>query len=208
MNITTNTQLLTSSYAFAKPATSTNSSDFKQLIDNNPASKAQKLNLEQALNDFYQIHQRSQITGVPTSEYNQAVKALGLDPDKDPLAGIKLLEQSGFKTGAPTIGAILEYGGKPQAYGNQSYLAQAHAIGEDKVLPNHEAIIEEMNQLNAQHNQLLGSASNYFEAVQALVSQTNITPYQNMTLAEALPLILSATSQGQTTLDWLKNRDY
>ena len=34
---------------------------------------------QKALKAFYQVHQRSQITGVPTNEYNQAIAALGLE---------------------------------------------------------------------------------------------------------------------------------
>ena len=88
----------------------------------------QSINLEQnfasALAHFYELHQRSQITGVPTNEYNAAIRALGLDPDKDPLAGIHALQENGFSTAAPSLEAILEYGDKPQLHGNQAYLAQ------------------------------------------------------------------------------------
>lgn len=79
----------------------------------------------QAILNFYEVHQRSQITGVPTAEYNAAVAALGLDAEKDPFAAIKLLQDKGFEMGAPSLGAILKYGSVPQVNGNQSYLAQA-----------------------------------------------------------------------------------
>ncbi len=78
----------------------------------------------QAILNFYEIHQRSQITGVPTAEYNAAVAALGLDAEKDPFAAIKLLQDKGFEMGAPSLGAILKYGATPQVSGNQSYVAQ------------------------------------------------------------------------------------
>ena len=79
---------------------------------------------QNALNHFYDLHQRSQITGVSTTEYNDAIKALGLDPSKGPFAAIDLLREAGYDTSSPSIKAILNYGSSSQKHGNQTYLAQ------------------------------------------------------------------------------------
>lgn len=89
-----------------------------------PSPSDKEAQWSQAILNFYEIHQRSQITGVPTAEYNAAVAALGLDVQKDPFAAIKLLLDKGFEMGTPSLGAILKYGATPQVSGNQSYLAQ------------------------------------------------------------------------------------
>ena len=64
---------------------------------------------QKALKAFYQVHQRSQITGVPTSEYNQAIEALGLDKGQS-FAATDMLNKAGFNTGMPSVAAILSYG--------------------------------------------------------------------------------------------------
>ena len=64
---------------------------------------------QKALKAFYQVHQRSQITGVPTSEYNQAIAALGLDKGQS-FAATDMLNKAGFDTGMPSVAAILRYG--------------------------------------------------------------------------------------------------
>lgn len=206
-----NTQRDIQAVVSTRPSTTPDSSiNFQDLIDTGLLEQFPKEaeNFERALANFYQIHQRSQITGVPTTEYNNAVRALGLDPDDDPLAGIKMLEQAGFTTGSPTIGAILEHGATPQAQGNQSYLAQAPKKDAEQMQPNYGAIMLEINELNEQHDNLLGSAQNYFEAAQALAGKTEIQPYSRMTLGQALPLIQAASqmTQSQSTLDWIARR--
>ena len=77
---------------------------------------------QKALKAFYQVHQRSQITGVPTSEYNQAIAALGLDKGQS-FAATDMLNKAGFNTGMPSVAAILRYGNTSDtSTGNLSFL--------------------------------------------------------------------------------------
>ena len=77
---------------------------------------------QKALKAFYQVHQRSQITGVPTSEYNQAIADLGLDKGQS-FAATDMLNKAGFDTGMPSVAAILRYGNTSDtSTGNLSFL--------------------------------------------------------------------------------------
>ena len=77
---------------------------------------------QKALKAFYQVHQRSQITGVPTSEYNEAIAALGLDKGQS-FAATDMLNKAGFDTGMPSVAAILRYGNTSAAStGNLNFL--------------------------------------------------------------------------------------
>ena len=77
---------------------------------------------QKALKAFYQVHQRSQITGVPTSEYNEAISALGLDKGQS-FAATDMLNKAGFDTGMPSVAAILRYGNtSATSVGNLSFL--------------------------------------------------------------------------------------
>ena len=77
---------------------------------------------EKALKAFYQVHQRSQITGVPTSEYNQAIAALGLDKGQS-FAATDMLNKAGYNTGMPSVEAILRYGNTSDtSTGNLNFL--------------------------------------------------------------------------------------
>ena len=77
---------------------------------------------QKALKAFYQVHQRSQITGVPTSEYNEAIAALGLDKGQS-FAATDMLNKAGFDTGMPSVAAILRYGNTNNtSVGNLSFL--------------------------------------------------------------------------------------
>ncbi len=79
---------------------------------------------EQALKNFYEIHQRSQITGVPTREYNNAVKELGIDISQSDFHGKarELLEQYQYQTDFPSEDAVLKYGNTQQDHGNRAYM--------------------------------------------------------------------------------------
>lgn len=188
----------------------------------------------QAILNFYDIHQRSQITGVPISEYKAAVAALGLDPEKDTFAAINLLQEKGFETGAPSLAAILKYGAAPQVSGNQSYLAQVDETSlnvtnlpdsgtpalvqvqlddsEPEVVdqrPDLSAVTQEIQTLNQKFGEVLGPSKNYFEAVTHLSKQLDIAPYQSMSLSQALPMIAAALEThtlGITTDQWLKGK--
>lgn len=105
-------------------STETAQQPFADVLKSQQAAPLEADKRAELLGNLYELHQRAQITGVPTSLYNAAVQALGLDPVADPFAGIHSLQAAGFETGSPSIGAILKYGPKPQAHGNQSYLAQ------------------------------------------------------------------------------------
>ena len=77
---------------------------------------------QKALKAFYQVHQRSQITGVPTNEYNQAIAALGLDKGQS-FAATDMLNKAGYNTGMPSVEAILRYGNTSDTgTGNLSFL--------------------------------------------------------------------------------------
>jgi hypothetical protein len=77
---------------------------------------------QKALKAFYQVHQRSQITGVPTSEYNQAIAALGLDKGQS-FAATDMLNKAGYDTGMPSVATILRYGNTSDtSKGNLNFL--------------------------------------------------------------------------------------
>lgn len=88
----------------------------------NQVSNSQESPHQKALKAFYQVHQRSQITGVPTSEYNQAIAALGLEKGQS-FAATDMLNQAGYNTGMPSVAAILRYGNTSNtSSGNLSFL--------------------------------------------------------------------------------------
>lgn len=200
----------------------------QQLLPNNAGQRIKLLEV------LHELHQRAQITGVPTSMYNAAVQALGLDPVANPFAGAQALQAAGFETGAPSIGAILEFGATPSAHGNQSYLARETApesrqtsiqsssqaaaadelpqpeLGQEfNLMPNEQAIRLELAELNEQYDQLLGSAGNYFEAASVLAQRLDIKAYTSFTLSQALPLIqvtLADQVALKTAASWLQSK--
>jgi hypothetical protein len=209
---------------------------FGQVLKNQTSQLSSVDQRAKAIENFYEVHQRSQITGVPTSEYKAAVAALGLCADKEPFAAIKLLQDNGFDTGAPSLEAILKYGVAPQASGNQSYLAQVdegnHTITnlpvsattalepvlgqpdepEPSVVdqrPDLTNVAQEIQALNEKFGEVLGPSKNYFEAVTHMSKQLDISPYLSMTLDQALPKIAAALEViplGMTTDRWLKGK--
>lgn len=209
---------------------------FGQVLKNQTSQLSSVDQRAKAIEHFYEVHQRSQITGVPRSEYKAAVAALGLDADKEPFAAIKLLQDNGFDTGAPSLEAILKYGAAPQVSGNQSYLAQAEeakpnetslpvsatttlAPVHDKLAgpepavvdqrPDLTSVAQEIQTLNEKFGDVLGPSKNYFEAVTHMSKQLDIAPYLSMTLDQALPKIaavLEANQLGMTTDRWLKGK--
>ena len=85
-------------------------------------SSSQESPHQKALKTFYQVHQRSQITGVPTSEYNQAIAALGLEKGQS-FAATDMLNQVGYNTSMPSVATILRYGNTSNtSSGNLSFL--------------------------------------------------------------------------------------
>jgi hypothetical protein len=199
--------------------------EFSQVLKSEQTLTSDAEKRSQAILHFYDIHQRSQITGVPIPEYNAAVAALGLDAEKDPFAAIQVLQEAGFETGAPTLGAILKYGAAPQTSGNQSYLAQAGttarlptvALPEPEseqaltpaIMPDTQAVTQEVQALSTQFGNLLGPATNYFEAATQLAKQIDLQPYMKFTLDQALPMIQDALQLNQsvmTTDRWLQSK--
>lgn len=75
-----------------------------------------------ALAQLNDVMQRSQLTGVPTNEYNAALAAAGFSPDEWYEATLAL-KNAGFDTDRPSESAILELGPQisEQGYGNMSY---------------------------------------------------------------------------------------
>lgn len=75
-----------------------------------------------ALEKFGDVYQRSQLTGVSTNEYNDALAAAGFAPD-DWYEATLALRDAGFDTGRPSEDNILKYGPQiaDQGYGNMSY---------------------------------------------------------------------------------------
>lgn len=159
----------------------------------------------QALEDFYELHQRSQITGVSTYEYNRALENLGIDSQDSRAAfeGIELLQTNGYTTGKPTDEAILEYGSVDQAQGNKTYMKN----GVDSSAQN-EALQEEIAQLSldAQENgeevEVYEGARNYFEIAQNRVK----TPLELLSSGESLSVLNTATNSSVTTNESLDLR--
>ncbi len=72
---------------------------------------------------FYDVHQQSQISGTPTTEYNKAVANLGIDTTNT-FSGVNAINQlgdAGYYTGKPTSGAVLNYGADVVEGGNALY---------------------------------------------------------------------------------------
>jgi hypothetical protein len=85
-------------------------------------SKSDESPHEKAIKAFYEVHQRSQITGVPINEYNQAIAALGLGEGQI-FAATDMLNKAGYDTGMPSMSAILRYGNTSDtSQGNLSFL--------------------------------------------------------------------------------------
>ncbi|WP_443637492.1 hypothetical protein [Candidatus Njordibacter sp. Uisw_058] len=85
-------------------------------------SKSDESPHEKAIKAFYEVHQRSQITGVPTNEYNQVIAALGLGEGQS-FAATDMLNKAGYHTGMPSVEAILRYGNTSDTVsGNLNFL--------------------------------------------------------------------------------------
>lgn len=129
---------------------------------------------KEALDAFYEIHQCSQITGVPTTIYNKVLDSLSVasNQELDAFAAISLLDKNGYDTGRPTDEAIVKYGAIDQEHGNKSYMKNGTSLSSV-------ALKEEIEALNEETNNTYESAQNYYD-----VALKNI---------EAAPLEMSAT---------------
>lgn len=159
-------------------------------------NSSSSISFAQALEEFYELHQRSQITGVSTSDYNNALESLGID-SKDSRAafeGIELLQSNGYSTGKPTDEAILEYGSIDQDYGNKTYMKN----GVETSAQN-EALQEEIAKLSqeAQENDevdVYEGAKNYYEIALNKVK----TPIEMLSSGESPITTVSATTTTST----------
>lgn len=126
-----------------------------------------------ALDAFYEIHQQSQITGVPTTIYNQALAKIGIDTSDTFAAseGISLLQSYGYNTDKPTDEAIVKYGNLDVSYGNKSYMKNGASLASD-------ALKEEITTLNEETDNKYAGAQNYYdialENIQNPTKQTSV----------------------------------
>ena len=113
---------------------------------------------KEALDAFYEIHQRSQITGVSTYVYNKALDSIGIDSSQtfSAIEGINLLQAYGYNTNKPTDEAILKYGTADQEHGNKSYMQNGRSISS-------EALKEEIEVLNEETDNAYAGAQNYYD---------------------------------------------
>lgn len=126
-----------------------------------------------ALQEFYQIHQRSQITGVPTAEYNNALEKIGIDTSDTFAAtkGINLLQSYGYDTNKPTDEAIVTYGKLDVSYGNKSYMQNGTSFTSD-------ALQNEIDTLNETSHNAYEGAKNYFDIALKNVQNPSLTSSQ------------------------------
>ncbi len=113
---------------------------------------------KEALDAFYEIHQRSQITGVSTYVYNKALDSIGIDSSQtfSAVEGINLLQTYGYNTNRPTDEAILKYGALDQEHGNKSYMQNGRSASS-------EALKEEIEVLNEETDNAYAGAQNYYD---------------------------------------------
>ena len=163
----------------------TNSTLQASSTQNKKLQKTDMTSFASALNKFYEIHQRSQITGVSTFEYNKALSNLGLEKG-DNLDAIHLLESNGYNTGAPSIESIVKYGNTSQKIGNHSYMKD-----ETKVLKQEKAVMQEKVATTQK-------PYNYFDAakkISAVIPQAQT----KLTLSTLLQNEMPQSSEKQTS---------
>lgn len=148
-------------------------------------SKSNESPHQKAIKAFYEVHQRSQITGVPTTEYNQAIAALGLGKGQS-FAATDMLNKAGYNTGMPSIEAILRYGNTNDTRsgnlnflkGGADLLAQRAKVG---IAP---TVLETNKQPLAAATSTLADTSaakavvptrNFYDAALAMATQLNST---------------------------------
>lgn len=115
-----------------------------------------------AADEYYEVLQRSMITGVPTSEYNKARDAFltsqGMDTG-DTFAATNALSGMGYMTGMPTREAVLEYGaGREQgSVGNSAFYAGG--TGYDTAMAGEEAYNAYLEELDVANRPNMSSLS-------------------------------------------------
>ena len=187
---------------------------------------------QEALLNFYEIHQRSQITGVPTNEYNNAVKALGIDINDTNFhsKAVELLSQNQFSTDFPSQDAVLKYGNTQQEHGNRAYMIgnekyETGVMFEKATQNTYNEFVEELRE-EILVNNALNKTSNTTQTINSQDSINSIIPqeivykeeYSNIDttqLISTLQLLLSkpnvvnndVQSSIQNTLDFLNSLD-
>jgi len=215
---------------------STQGSSFKLALEESSnieeIQEISKAPSQEALLNFYEIHQRSQITGVPTNEYNNAVKALGIDINDTNFhsKAVELLSQNQFSTDFPSQDAVLKYGNTQQEHGNRAYMIgnEKYEIGvmfEKATQNTYNEFVEELRE-EILVNNALNKTSNTTQTINSQDSINSIIPqeivykeeYSNIDttqLISTLQLLLSkpnvvnndVQSSIQNTLDFLNSLD-
>lgn len=215
---------------------STQSSSFKLALEESSnieeIQEISKAPSQEALLNFYEIHQRSQITGVPTNEYNNAVKALGIDINDTNFhsKAVELLSQNQFSTDFPSQDAVLKYGNTQQEHGNRAYMIgnekyETGVMFEKATQNTYNEFVEELRE-EILVNNALNKTSNTTQTINSQDSINSIIPqeivykeeYSNIDttqLISTLQLLLSkpnvvnndVQSSIQNTLDFLNSLD-
>lgn len=215
---------------------STQGSSFKLALEESSnieeIQEISKAPSQEALLNFYEIHQRSQITGVPTNEYNNAVKALGIDINDTNFhsKAVELLSQNQFSTDFPSLDAVLKYGNTQQEHGNRAYMIgnekyETGVMFEKATQNTYNEFVEELRE-EILVNNALNKTSNTTQTINSQDSINNIIPqeivykeeYSNIDttqLISTLQLLLSkpnvvnndVQSSIQNTLDFLNSLD-
>ena len=215
---------------------STQGSSFKLALEESSnieeIQEISKAPSQEALLNFYEIHQRSQITGVPTNEYNNAVKALGIDINDTNFhsKAVELLSQNQFSTDFPSQDAVLKYGNTQQDYGNRAYMIgnekyETGVMFEKATQNTYNEFVEELRE-EILVNNALNKTSNTTQTINSQDSINSIIPqeivykeeYSNIEttqLISTLQLLLSkpnvvnndVQSSIQNTLDFLNSLD-
>lgn len=164
------------------------------------------LSFKVALNNFYELHQRAQITGVSTSKYNEAVTNLGIDTSKSSsgLDAINLLKVNGYDTDKPQLATILKYGvvenkeDTKNMSGNKSYMSGGlefeKALKESQPITASSTLLEETPK---EDKLSLKSAEEPSSTSSVLSSSSNNT--KNITLKEALDNFYELHQQSQVS---------
>jgi len=175
----------------------TTSTQNKNLSSTNSAS------FEKALNRFYEIHQRSQITGVSTFEYNKALNDLGLKKG-DNFKAIHLLQNNGYNTNAPSIESIVKYGNTSQKIGNHSYMKEETKVDVPNKLATSEQVVTSEKPTMTKEVSTTPKPYNYFDAAKKISA---IIPQEKtkLTLSNLLQSEIPKSNEQQTsTFDLLE----
>ena len=176
-----------------------NSQTTSQVMQTQPetATVSDNKKFQQALENFYEIHQQSQITGVSTKKYNDALNDLGLEAD-EALDAIHLLQSNGYSTGAPSVAAITKYGNTSQDVGNKSYMRHSEPIMQEKKVVSNEdtiTVTEDTPEVKETEN------FNYYDtavAIEDLLSDEDKTKNLSQLFSEVPTLQKNETTKPST----------